>query len=731
MDNLPPQRTLTFLFLVLFFKAVFSEQDSHVQLASSVTGWEGSCAVLPCEIIYNHDIDYYMWFYNPVFDKTTSDYKGTIVYHSTKMEEVDSSFIDRVEHIGMTVKNCTILIKNLQKNDTGHYKLRKIWKDNKWMSKQELSLTVSETAPELKLHEVPKMQENKEVTLTCSIDYFCPSNAVNFTWLADVNRKVTTTDVRNDISTTRTTTSLTFVPSWEDNNKMISCVLDRMNREKENKIIQLDVKHAPKNVTIIPQSPIIRIKEGNNVTLKCSVESSNPPEVAITWYKNGGKMQGTDAREKLFKESGRYQCEAKNSAGSNKSNTVEISVLHLPKSVSIQKPEGNIREGSLVTLSCSTVANPPVSRYIWYKNKREFFNSTDSRYAFRHITENDSGSYQCEAVNSQGKGISAPEQLDVKYAPKNVKVVVKPDGKQFLEGKSVSFECVVKSSNPNVTKIKWKKNDKSVTVSIGNKSIEAADAGTYTCEATNEIGTSSSDAVTVEVHYKPKYSDCKINEKNKKEHDELILKCPSRKSNPDITSYEWFKSDELYSTTTSDSIKITNLKLTDSGYYSCRAINPIGRGPKAECEYIWIHYAPKNVTVGVSPGNYVTENTDVRLNCTAKANPAIHRYSWYHNKKPLQTSQKEYVIVNIQLSHMGEYYCIVDNTIGSNTSQVIYLHVSYSFYTIAIYTAAAIIPFIILILIVVLIIRFRICMKTLRKRKTTPKMTFTTLSLPT
>ncbi|XP_056399450.1 B-cell receptor CD22-like isoform X4 [Hyla sarda] len=545
MDNLPPQRTLTFLFLVLFFKAVFSEQDSHVQLASSVTGWEGSCAVLPCEIIYNHDIDYYMWFYNPVFDKTTSDYKGTIVYHSTKMEEVDSSFIDRVEHIGMTVKNCTILIKNLQKNDTGHYKLRKIWKDNKWMSKQELSLTVSETAPELKLHEVPKMQENKEVTLTCSIDYFCPSNAVNFTWLADVNRKVTTTDVRNDISTTRTTTSLTFVPSWEDNNKMISCVLDRMNREKENKIIQLDVKHAPKNV----------------------------------------------------------------------------------------------------------------------------------------------------------------------------KVVVKPDGKQFLEGKSVSFECVVKSSNPNVTKIKWKKNDKSVTVSIGNKSIEAADAGTYTCEATNEIGTSSSDAVTVEVHYKPKYSDCKINEKNKKEHDELILKCPSRKSNPDITSYEWFKSDELYSTTTSDSIKITNLKLTDSGYYSCRAINPIGRGPKAECEYIWIHYAPKNVTVGVSPGNYVTENTDVRLNCTAKANPAIHRYSWYHNKKPLQTSQKEYVIVNIQLSHMGEYYCIVDNTIGSNTSQVIYLHVSYSFYTIAIYTAAAIIPFIILILIVVLIIRFRICFRLKNCRK--------------
>lgn len=98
-----------------------------------------------------------------------------------------------------------------------------------------------DTGPGLKLHSNSKMEENTPVTLTCSIDYYCPLYNISLTWDPDVNGTVKI-DIKNDTREIRTTTTLTFVPSWEDNNKNISCVLQRSNETNESQTIQLDVQ---------------------------------------------------------------------------------------------------------------------------------------------------------------------------------------------------------------------------------------------------------------------------------------------------------------------------------------------------------------------------------------------------------------------------------------------------------------------------------------------------------
>ncbi|XP_066461721.1 B-cell receptor CD22-like [Eleutherodactylus coqui] len=705
---------------MLLFKGVYNIVD-QVKLGSNVIAWKGSCVILPCEIISNADIHNYTWYHNSVYDDQEKNFEGAIVYQSKGNLEIDNSFKDRVKHRANTVKDCTILIRDLQSEHDGRYQIRLMGKEKgknkdwKWMS-SNMSLTVRDIAPDLKLDAASEMEENKRVTFTCSIDYSCPSNDLSLTWLHDVNGAA----IKNETHKISITTTLTFVPTWKDNKKNISCLLYRMNEMEGNESIQLNVKYKPQNVTIIAKSPTISLLEGQNITLECSVESSNPPNPNIIWYKNGQKLD-SEAYKKTVDESGQYHCEAQNSMGTSKSNTVEISVLHPPKHITIQKPQGNIKEGFPVTLNCSTVANPPVSHYTWYKNKMLVSNSTDSRYNFSKITENDSGFYECEASNSQGSNTSSLMYLDVKYAPRSVKVVIKPDNKQFHEGTMVTFECVVNSSNPNVTNIAWHKNDKlHKTVGSYEQAIRAEDAGTYTCEATNEIGNKFSDRVSIEVLYPPKNSKCTIVSGNiRKEQDQVSLQCTSDESNPKISSYEWFKSEEPYKNTTSKTLQLQKVQWTDSGIYTCKATSAIGSSKRATCLPLMIQYAPKNVTVRVSPGNSVTEYTDIKLICKGNANPNNDMvYTWYYKKEPLQQNRMEYTLANIQMSQAGEYYCDIRNSIGSNKSQVVYIHVSYSLYTIGMYTAGAVGSLIVLILIVVLILHFRICFRLRTCRKT-------------
>ncbi|XP_069804281.1 B-cell receptor CD22 isoform X4 [Dendropsophus ebraccatus] len=714
MDNIQLRVKWTFLLLLFLFRAVFSIRDENVKLGIRVSAWEGSCALLPCEIISRHTIDHYLWFYNSEFDKDKKDFKGVVVYHSKNEAEVNSYFKNRVEYRGKGAKDCTILLKDLKKNDTGSYDLRQIWQDGeRWMSKSSLMLTVSESKG-LNIH-VPEMQENKSVTLTCSADYYCPVYD-KLIWhhvgMTD-NKRTTTTPTM-----TTTTTTLTFVPTWEDDNKNISCVLQRMNETKEMKTIQLNVKYLPQNVTVVIK-PDKQIREGTQVTFNCVFTNGNPPDTNITWHKNKNPVIPFKVTKTIqAADAGSYSCKAGNKVGSSFSNPVDVDVLYGPKSVSIKKPEGNIMEGSKVTLTCISDANPPADPYLWYKNGVEYSRSNNSQYQFSRITKMDSGSYECTASNAYGSVRSMPVQLDVQYPPKNVKVVINPENKQLRQGTQVTFDCVFDKGNPVDTKITWHKKGIPVAPFKLAKTIEAADAGSYSCEAENKVGSSFSNPVDVDVLYPPKNSKCKIlNGNEKRERESAELKCPTQEGNPKNLKYEWFKYEELYGTTATDTLIIPNLQWTHAGTYSCRAINIIGRSMKAVCLVLKLQYSPKNVTVGVSPGESVTEYTSVTLDCTAKANPPILSYTWYHNNKSLETNHAKHILASIQLSHAGEYHCYVTNEMGSSRSLGVHLHVSHSFSTITKYIAAAILP-LILIILTVLIIRFRFCIRFKTCRKT-------------
>ncbi|KAM9299080.1 B-cell receptor CD22 [Gastrophryne carolinensis] len=766
--------------------------DSYVTFLDKVMAWRGSCVLLPCTYSYpyGNTVNNFTWYHNAVYDKTVTDFIGTVVYNSKNNTAAGDLFAGRVQYMGTTDKDCTIMITNLQKEHEGSYGLRLRGtvvynsKNNtaagdlfagrvQYMGTTDKDCTIMitnlqkehegsyglrlrDSEPALKVNAPNEIKELELVTLTCSVNYYCPYYNISLFWIGDVNGTETTT-IKNNTNAISTTTSLSFQPSWEDDKKNVTCIFRRNYEEEEvSETIQLDIKYAPKNVKILPNNSSITFIKGKRVTLSCTVGSSNPPDYKIHWFKNNNEKNAQFNQIKMeVSESGNYYCSAENNMGNIKSNVVEVSVLYAPDKPKIQTTPGypgDIREGQTVTMTCSTRSNPPVSQYLWYKDGKECCKESSRQHTIYNIQIQNSGNYKCSARNDLGTAESimlfvnigihtrlraqprdTGDEVGVVYlamgdagkdAPKNPSVVLDPDKTTFVEGTYATFHCVVNSSNPAVSNVAWYLNGVKKQNFPISRVIKVEDAGKYHCVAGNHIGTTWSQAVEVSVLYPPKSAHLQVSLSSIKEGTDFSLSCDAGASNPEKKSYEWHKNGIVLKTTESATMYF-KAKWTDSGRYSCKAVNKIGNVASNQID-IDVKYAPRNITASIYPDHHVHENTDVKMTCTAISNSGPVTVSWFRNNKLRSSSNKYLVLLNVQLTDSGEYYCVASTDIGAAKSNTVSLQVSYSSYSIGKFVASGVSAFILLIIFIFLVVRFRIRIKDACSRKKADDMTDST-----
>ncbi|KAL6481946.1 hypothetical protein MHYP_G00100260 [Metynnis hypsauchen] len=313
-----------------------------------------------------------------------------------------------------------------------------------------------------------------------------------------------------------------------------------------------------------------RVIEGDNVTLTCKTTCSLTVRTTFTWYRNGRPLSSSTDQLHLQpvsrEDAGRYRCAVLDQ--NLYSPEVTLNVRYGPKRVSASiSPSGEIVEGSSVTLTCSSDANPPVE-YHWFKGTSLV--AEGETYTMEKISSVDRGEYKCKCSNGYIVKYDAVN-LNVLYSPKNISVSISPSS-ESAEGSSVNLTCS-SDANPPVQTYTWlKKLDNGVLKSTSQiysiSNISSADSGEYRCMATNKHGSQYSEYKSLTVLYAPKNALVSIAESA--EGSSMNLTCSSD-ANPRVQNYTWFKEGGSSPVGSGHSYRALQ-----SGFYYCVAQNEHG-----------------------------------------------------------------------------------------------------------------------------------------------------------
>ncbi|XP_030016394.1 Fc receptor-like protein 5 [Sphaeramia orbicularis] len=235
------------------------------------------------------------------------------------------------------------------------------------------------------------IMEGNSVSLTCSSD---ANPAAKYAWFSMNNTQL------------NTETQLVFVPIQSSDSGGYRCTAENELGQRTSKVISINVQYPPRrpSVSVSPSGPIV---EGSSVTLTCSSDAN--PAAHYTWYKEDqtltpGKNSSYSWIRISAEDKGRYHCTSANQHGQMNSMFQFIDVQYPPRLPSVSvSPSGQIVQGSSVTLTCTSDANPPVTKYTWYKEDEDSPKASGQNFTIIDFKSEHSGNYYCEAQNSRGR----------------------------------------------------------------------------------------------------------------------------------------------------------------------------------------------------------------------------------------------------------------------------------------------------------------------------------------
>lgn len=264
--------------------------------------------------------------------------------------------------------------------------------------------------------------------------------------------------------------------------------------------------------------------KGYNVSFVCSAASSSDSPMTFAWKKDNEALndaeienyahlraQGGEVMEYTtilrlrdvdFSSEGKYQCVISNHFGSSYSTKAKLTVNMLP-SFTKMPMDLTIRAGAMARLECAAVGHP-TPQIAWQKDggtdfpaareRRMHVMPEDDVFFIVDVKTEDIGVYSCTAQNSAGT-ISANATLTVLETPSFMRPLM---DRTVAKGETAVLQCIAGGSPP--PKLNWTKDDSPLVVTerhffaAGNQLLiivdtNVEDAGKYTCEMSNTLGT--------------------------------------------------------------------------------------------------------------------------------------------------------------------------------------------------------------------------------------------------
>uniref|UniRef100_A0A1A7XG94 Roundabout, axon guidance receptor, homolog 2 n=1 Tax=Iconisemion striatum TaxID=60296 RepID=A0A1A7XG94_9TELE len=403
------------------------------------------------------------------------------------------------------------------------------------------------------------------------------------------------------------------------------------NASLEVALLRDDFRQNPTDVVVAAGEPAI---------LEC-VPPRGHPEPTIYWKKDKTRMDDKDERitfrgGKLMisstrkSDAGMYVCVGTNMVGERDSETAQVTVFERP--TFLRRPINQVvLEEETVEFRCQ-VQGDPQPNVRWRKDDIEVprgryeikYDKDDYVLRVKKTSVNDEGTFTCVAENRVGK-LEASATLTVRARPvAPPQFVIRPRDQIVSQGRTATFPCEAKG-NPQPA-VFWQKEgnqnllfpnqpqqpNSRFSVSPGGdltiSSVQRGDAGYYICQALTVAGSilakAQLEVTDVLTDRPPPIIRQGPSNQTLGVDGVALLKCQA--AGDPIPSVSWLKDgvsllgkDSRMSLQELGSLQIKNIKLSDSGIYTCVATSSSG-------ETSWSAF----LEVKESQGGIVTKNFD-------------------------------------------------------------------------------------------------------------------------
>ncbi|GAA6226276.1 vascular cell adhesion protein 1 [Lates japonicus] len=536
-----------------------------------------------------------------------------------------------------------------------------------------------------------------ESTLTCQVSDLYPTELLNLTWFR--GDRVLESTV-GDPGSSSVRSEYRFTPQIQDSGANITCraTLDLPNLPAENRTREttspLNVLYAP--VVTWISDPVL-VMAGSPLTLTCSVEGN--PKPTITWIfrmGDGRSLPWGRGHELVFtgvssSESGRYECKARNSEG-NVTAAVDVTVHAPPTNTSISlSPGEEVVEGQQVTVTCSSEGAPPPTLVLRREGAElqrsdPAFSSSLSFNLSSALLE-DSAHYQCEASNQYG---SQQVSSSIRVRAHPLQVEVSPQVSAAERGSGLVLTCRATGClrPPTLT---WRRTDQNWTVlqrtrqqdglyPLHLQDLDLQDQGGYSCEA-------ECDSVirtrTTQVHVYSFPSDLVLRDPGPiLLGQEAVLCCDVvNVFSTNQLRIQWLSGNTTlmlesfkFSAFLQNVSSVLQLRVEEDQVLTCRAELLTEDGDmwwsRRTSIPLQVHYAPRNTSISLSPGEEVVEGQQVTVTCSSEGAPpptlVLRREgAELQRSDPAFSSSLSFNLSSALLEDSAHYQCEASNQYGS------------------------------------------------------------------